>query len=298
MPKICLSFVFNHQYENNISKLQKIYGKRFSILRFLSPFSDWDDRKDIIPIYETSVHFQGYFSQAYAQLPKDCDYYVFCADDLLLNPSLNEQNLIAELKCENSAYIKYLNPAWEHSFAWHKFEECNSFPSSENVVPYPQFLPNRNELLKKYERFGYNFRNIGLHNFSGVHQNRVTLERIWGGLKYLIKNGLKRYVHYPLVEGYSDLLVVPKENLKAFCHYCGIFAAMNLWVDAAVATSLILSCEQIMDEEKHNYKGIELWSKEDVLQQTKLANGKIENLKYIFSKNTLYVHPVKLSSFS
>ena len=59
-----------------------------------------------------------------------------------------------------------------------------------------------------------------------------------GGMKYPIQDGLKRYVHFPLIEGYSDLIVIPKENLKLFCHLCGIFAAMNLWVDAAIATSM------------------------------------------------------------
>ena len=88
-----------------------------------------------------------------------------------------------------------------------------------------------------------------MHNFFGVYQKGITTDRLWAGIKYVIRNGLKRYVHYPLIEGYSDLLVVPKENLKEFCHYCGIFAAMNLWVDAAVATSLILSCEKIVNEE-------------------------------------------------
>jgi hypothetical protein len=298
MSSICLSFVFNHQYEKNIPKLKKIYGERFSTIKFLSPFSDWNKDEAIIPIFETSIHFQGYFSQAYPLLPKDYDYYVFCADDLLLNPSLNEDNLINELRCKDSGYIKYLNPIWEHSFAWHKFEECNSFPSTDNIIPYSQYLPGRDELLMKYEALGFNFRNIGMHNFFGVYQKGITTDRLWAGIKYVIRNGLKRYVHYPLMEGYSDFIVVPKENLKVFCYYCGIFAAMNLWVDAAVATSLILSCDKIANEEQHNYKGIELWNNEDVYNQTRLAGGKVNNLKNIFSENTLYIHPVKLSSFN
>ena len=298
MPSICLSFVFNHQYEKNIPKLKQIYGKRFSTIRFLSPFSNRTKDKEIIPIFETSIHFQGYFAQAYSHLPKDYDYYVFCADDLLLNPRFNEQNLIRELKCENSVYIKYLNPTWEHSFAWHKFEECNSFPSTDNIIPYTHFLPERKELLKKYERLDFNYRNIGMHNFLGVHQKGITTDRLWAGIKYVIRNGLKRYVHYPLIEGYSDFLVVPKENLNSFCYYCGIFAAMNLWVDAAVATSLILSCDKIVHEKQHNCKGIELWNNEDVHNQTRLAGGKVNNLKNIFSEDTLYIHPVKLSSFN
>ena len=65
--------------------------------------------------------------------------------------------------------------------------------------------------------------------------------------------------HFPLIEGYSDLIVIPKENLKLFCHLCGIFAAMNLWVDAAIATSMVLSCENITQERDHGLKGKEFW---------------------------------------
>ena len=103
---------------------------------------------DVIPIFETSIHFQGYFAQAFVHLPKDCEYYVFCGDDLILNPCLNESNLINALNCNDSSYIKYLNPIWEHSFAWHKFEECNRFTEKEYTIPYQNLLPSRNRVIK------------------------------------------------------------------------------------------------------------------------------------------------------
>ena len=177
MPSsICLSFVFNHQYEKNIPKLKKIYKERFSTIRFLSPFSDWNVDDDIIPIYETSIHFQGYFAQAYSHLPKDFEYYVFCADDLILNPQLNEENLIEKLNCHRSGYIKYLNPIWEHSFAWHKFSENLSFPNEKNSVPTQQLLPQREELLGIYQTHGLEYRNLGLHNFWGIHDKTLSLK--------------------------------------------------------------------------------------------------------------------------
>ena len=105
MANICLSFVFNHQFEKNIPKLRSLYEDRFSSIRYLSPFSRNKD-PNIIPIFETSVHFQGYFAQAHRNLPKNCEYYVFCGDDLILNPCLNESNLIEALNCKHSSYIK------------------------------------------------------------------------------------------------------------------------------------------------------------------------------------------------
>ena len=297
MSKICISFVFNHQYEKNISKLKKIYKGRFSTIRFLSPFSDWNEDNDIIPIYETSIHFQGYFAQAYAHLPKDFDYYVFCADDLILNPELNEGNLIKKLNCYQSGYIKYLNPIWEHSFAWHKFTECLSFPDEKNPIPIQDFLPTRQELLEIYRSHGMAYRNLGLHNFWGIHDKTLSLERIISGLKFMFRHGLRRYVPFPLIEGYSDLIVIPKENLKLFCHLSGIFAAMNLWVDTAVATAMVLSCKNISQERDHGLEGKEFWNPIDANKAISKAEGKITNISDLFTEDISYIHPVKLSGF-
>ena len=297
MVKICLSFVFNHQFEKNIPKLRKLYDNRFSTIRYLSPFSK-STEPDIIPIFETSIHFQGYFAQAFKHLPINCDYYIFCGDDLILNPSLNEHNLIDSLNCNGSSYIKYLNPIWEHSFAWHKFEECNRFTEDEYNIPYHNLLPSRNELLKIYENHGIKYRNLGFHNFKGVKEKIITTNRIFSGVSYFLRNRNKCFINYPLVEGYSDLIVVPKSHLELFCHYCGIFAAMNLWVDAAVATALILSGSKIKTEKDTNYSGTEYWHGEEIIDRLKPSNNKLYKVGEIFKEEELYIHPIKLSSYN
>lgn len=297
-PKVCLSFVFNHQFEKNIPKLLKMYKERFSTIRFLSPFSISSDYSEVIPIYETSIHFQGYFAQAYFHLPKDFDYYVFCADDLILNPQLSEDNIVEKLHCEESGYIKYLNPIWEHSFAWHKFAECLSFPDEKNPIPIQHFLPQREKLLEIYKKHGLHYRNLGIHNFRGIHDKTFSMARIMSGIKHLFHYGLQRYVHYPLIEGYSDLILIPRNNLKSFCHFCGIFAGMNLWVDAAIATAMVLSCEKITQECDHGLMGRELWNPIEAKKVISKAEYKIEKINDLFSKDISYIHPIKLSEFS
>lgn len=298
MANICLSIVFNQQFEENIPKLRKIYGEKFSTIRYLSPFSTFSEDDEVIPVYETSIHFQGFFAQAYSHLPKDLDYYIFCADDLILNPQLNEDNIIEKFNCEGSAYIKYLNPVWEHSFAWHKFNECNTFSGEKNPIPIYQYLPQRAELLKIYEKHGLNYRNLGIHNFRGIQDKSLSFERITSSIKYFFNFGLKRYVHFPLIEGYSDLIIIPKDSLKLFCHLSGIFAGMNLWVDAAVATGLILSCSEIRTEEDSNYSGTEYWSGDEIINRLKTINYKLDKIGEIFDKDELYIHPIKLSSYN
>jgi hypothetical protein len=297
MANICLSFVFNTQFEKNIPKLKKLYDDRFSTIRYLSPFSKRTD-PNIIPIFETSIHFQGYFAQAFRHLPENCEYYVFCGDDLILNPFLNESNLINALNCDGSAYIKYLNPIWEHSFAWHKFEECNRFTENEFTIPYQKLLPSRIELLKIYENHELYYRNLGFHNFKGIKEKINTTNRIKSGITFFLKNGNKRFVNYPLVEGYSDLIVIPHDHLELFCHYCGIFAAMNLWVDAAVATALILSGSEIKTEKDSNYSGTEYWNGNEIIDRLKSANNKLDKISEIFKEDELYIHPIKLSSYN
>jgi hypothetical protein len=118
------------------------------------------------------------------------------------------------------------------------------------------------------------------------------------GLKFMFRHGLRRYVHFPLIEGYSDLIVIPKDNLKLFCHLCGIFAAMNLWVDTAIATSMVLSCEQITQERDHGLMGKEFWNPIDAKKAISKAEGRIEKISSLFSEETSYIHPIKLSEFS
>jgi len=292
-----LSFVFNHQFEKNIPKLRELYDNRFSTIRYLSPFSK-SNAPDIIPVSEKSIHFQGYFVQAYRHLPQDFDYYVFCGDDLILNPSLNENNLINALNCNDSAYIKYLNPIWEHSFAWHRFEECIYFTEKEYTLPYQKLIPTRNEILGLYKKNGLEYRNLGFHNFTGIIEKEVTFKRLKAGLSYFFRNGNKRFVNYPLVEGYSDLIVIPRNYLELFCHYCGIFAAMNLWVDAAVATALLLSGSEIRTEKDSNYSGTEYWNENEIIDRLKPTSNKLDKIGEIFKEEELYIHPIKLSSYN
>ena len=39
---------------------------------------------------------------------------------------------------------------------------------------------------------------------------------------------------------------------------------MNIWVDAAVATAMILSSDQIRTEKDHSYKGTEIWNENEL----------------------------------
>ena len=105
------------------------------------------------------------------------------------------------------------------------------------------------------------------------------------------------YVPFSLLAWESDLIVIPEENLKLFCHLSGIFAAMNLWVDTAIATAMVLSCTNITQERDHGLEGKEFWNPIDANKAIAKAEGKIANISDLFSEDISYIHPVKLSGF-
>ena len=92
MSDIALVILFNHNYEANIEKLQKIYEPRFSNIFFIMPFYK-GDKSNVIPVYENSLYFQGYISKTLEKISNDkYSHYMFIGDDLILNPAINENN--------------------------------------------------------------------------------------------------------------------------------------------------------------------------------------------------------------
>lgn len=84
--RVALVLIYNHQYNENIEKLEAIYGPRFDQIYHLVPFYE-GDRPNVIPVYEKSHYFQGYIAQAFSSFfSAHYDHYLFVADDLLLNP--------------------------------------------------------------------------------------------------------------------------------------------------------------------------------------------------------------------
>jgi len=102
--KVCCAFVYNHKH-NNIDKLHRIYGQRFSNCYHLIPFYD-GDHPNAVPIYESSYTYQGYFAQSYKYMNnEEFSHYMFIADNLILNSRLNESNIVEELALgSNSGY--------------------------------------------------------------------------------------------------------------------------------------------------------------------------------------------------
>jgi|GEM_PF-2169316 len=291
--KTCLLVWFSWQFDKNLPRLDELYEKKFPCRYYLMPFYQ-GNHPLTIPIHETSLHFENYFAQADKVLPQDADYYVICGDDMILHPDINDQNIIDFIGCEGKGYVKYVNAVTDHSFAWHRLSEALHFLDQYQAIPFHEMMPSREELLEIYRRHGIEITNIGLKNFKGVWDKTVSWERIQAGLKFLFSRQRKRFAEWPLVEGYCDFVVVPRKYWKKFVHYCGIMGAMNVWHDCGVVTSLLLACDEVMQEKDSKAMGVELWN-EEVDELYNQYQGDLQKLLSDYKPNQIYTHPVKLS---
>ncbi|MBR2165594.1 MAG: hypothetical protein IJ915_03500 [Paludibacteraceae bacterium] len=93
MNKIALLIIYNHRYDKNIDRLENLYKGKFSHIYHIMPFYD-GNIENVIPVYESSYRFQSYITQAFQHLKdKGFTHYFIVADDMLLNPQINETNL-------------------------------------------------------------------------------------------------------------------------------------------------------------------------------------------------------------
>ena len=311
-PNICLVIIFNHRFDRNLPLLRKIYGGRFSNIRFLVPFYDGDD-SDVIAVYESSHQFQGYLIQAYHRLKNiDCTHYLFIGDDLIINTNFNEVNFLS--KTTNSCTIQNLNFSIcgfsplnaPDRFRWH-WTIGSSRPFYDNstiwrgsIYDYDEALLKFNNFFQtKYEEY-YNEKFFGDPNKPGV-----TMFGSWNDSNgffnlvnrfiYENKNSLK--IPYPMAWGYSDIFCIKKEYLFEFSRLCGVFSAMNMFVEIAIPTAAVLTFKR----ENVSFfpsKCISiLWGEERVKLENKY-NRDFNQLYSDWNKDLYFIHPIKLSGWN
>lgn len=303
MSEVVLIIIYNHQYNKNIEILEQIYKDRFSNIYHLIPFYT-GDKKNVIPVYECSYHFQGYVSQGFKSYFKDeYKHYFFVADDLILNPVINENNYTQYLKLNpNTSFLPEIislhqrKDFWSHvigAFRWNI-----NFPG----VEAKNQLPDYDTALQMFAKFGLEIKPLRhLHlfkkqEFPGLLKiKKMKSYFLWERRLYKNRNR-EFHLSYPLVSAYSDIFVISAESIKKFSHYCGVFASTKLFVEVAVPTSLVLSSSEIVTEKDLKLQGKALWTKE----QYQILDKYEERLNLLlndFPEKHLYLHPIKLSKW-
>ncbi|MEN6425567.1 MAG: hypothetical protein ABFE13_09405 [Phycisphaerales bacterium] len=294
---VALVIVYNHRFDRNIEVLERVYEGRFSNIYHLVPFYT-GTRPNVIPVYENSYYFQGYIAQGLSgYFGEQYEHFFFIADDLLLNPVINEHNYAEHLRLtpERSFLPGFITlhevdsrwqrtvDAFEYRIAKPGVEAKNELPSCEDALA----AFGRHKLDIKPLQFARAFRTPG--DLRG--RIRLLLKR----LKHCVM-GASYDLPYPLVGSYSDIAVVSSRSIRQFCHYCGVFAATDLFVELALPTSLVLSCREIVTEKDLSLQGKSLWTEEELKELTPF-DYRLKTLLSSFPADYLYLHPIKLSKW-
>ncbi len=327
---VCLVVIYNHRYIANVEKLENLYRGRFSHIYHLMPFYQ-GGRENVIPVYESSGYFQGHIAQGYSQyFAEKHRHYLFIADDLVLNPMINEGNY-AEYFGLGGGRVKSFIP--ECGF----LHEAASWGNTHRAFGWGEGLqmkglfPTRDKILKRFENLGLAIKPIpayfaiaprlriellGRENITDIRKTLGHVERGWRGSAFrgkvkviarLIRKFRAWYLiprdvvpRVPLVFGYSDICIVSSKHIRQFAHYCGIFASGNLFVEIALPTSLMMCAEpgEIITQGDISSWGKAMWESEEQRRLAEQYGMQLGKLLANWPEGTLYIHPVKLSQWS
>lgn len=305
VSKVALIVIYNHQHNENIEIIERIYSQRFSNIYHLVPFYQ-GDKSNVIPVYENSHYFQGYVAQGYKTFfREEYVHYFFIADDLLLNPMVNENNYTEHLKLNATAcFLPVLRLLHKRTPKWCHTVKAVLYNINTPGVEATNQLPNYDVALQAFKKFGLDIKPL---SFSQIWKTWRTPSSMKDFALMLVKDTfntlryIKRYrkqynLSYPLVSGYSDIFVVSSDAISQFCHYCGVFATAKLFVEIGLPTALVLSAQEIVTEKDLKLQGKALWTKEDYSILDKYESS-FKKLLDDFPAGHLYIHPIKLSKW-
>lgn len=282
--EVALIIIYNHRYDKNIEILERLYSQRFSNIFHLMPFYD-GDRENVISVYENSYYFQGYISQGLDKyFDEKYSHYFFIADDLMINPLINENNYIEYFNLDKkTSFISGFITLHERKKFWPRVREAYEYKPDKRGLEIINELPSYGEAIERFDKFNLKIQPLSVNQIYRNVTHSISKESIYE-------------LSYPLVGSYSDIVVISADYIKQFCHYCGVFAASDLFVELAIPTALVLAVEKIVTEKDLCLQGKALWTSDDYEELTQY-NKNLTLLLSDFPKNYLYLHPVKLSEW-
>jgi hypothetical protein len=290
MEKVALLVVYNHRFDRNIPIVEKIYKDRFNNIFHIVPFYD-GNKENVIPVYENSYYFQGYIAQAYTHLVgKGFTHFFVIADDLILNPKVNEENLWDELGiAKDDNLLPDLKILQTYGY-WRQIPRALRYNPSPKGVEIGKVLPTREKAIEIFKERGIPTTKIEISSLIS-HKNLKEFA------KSIYHFPFKFSLPYPLVGGYADIFLVTNDIMGKFCNYCGAFAATNLFVEIAIPTALQLATNKIKYITDGKLKNGALWTDSEKNGFNSKYSFNFKNLMDNFPKDKLYIHPVKLSKW-
>ena len=300
MGKIALLIVYNHRFDRNITILENLLSDKWSHIYHIIPFYD-GKKENVISVYENSYFYQGYLAQAFHLLRnEEYDHYVVMADDMVLNHILNENNILSELNLgEHDSYFPVFMNLQEGKHD--NITYAASYRLKQKGAEIVNILPPKETAQKIFEEKGFCSNPkitayTALRNILACHI--VDMRSFIRYIGRIAKNIFSRIeFDYPLVGGISDFFIIDKNSVERFTQYCGAFAATNLFIEIGLPTSLILASKNVKTEDSANsLKSMYLWGNE-IDEFGKKYNFNYKQLVNNYPKDTLFIHPIKLSKF-
>lgn len=313
-PKVCALFMFNHRFEKVLPLLDRIYGERFTHRHVLMPFAK-QPGPGMSRIYELGRNFSGHIAQGARDFMRDdFTHYVIIPDDLLLHPSINENNILEKLGLDfDEAYINNIIAADALRWTWeHSGDAAASFERFAKTIDLKGILPPADEAKKRFEAMGITFPQpgpSGIVNRLKAHR-QLLRQSLWCYFSAATLRG--KAAPYPLLSGYSDFFVVPAGAMEAFVQYCAVFSALNIFAEVAVPTALALATDRIHTELQLNshfrdadakpsdpaaLRGVAFWEGLEASPYAPLLAKGLDEIMAGFPDDVLYFHPIKLSQY-
>jgi hypothetical protein len=309
MSKIALLVVYNHRYDKNIPIIENLYAGKFSHLYHVIPFYE-GDKENVLPVYESSYRFQSYIAQAYRQILLKCDdytHYFVVADDMLLNPAVNEHNLFEFINIErDTCFITNFTDIQTQMTPWALFYEPFFYSIEQRRgIEIKNVLPDRETAISRFITCNIDvsvipYRRLvdcALTYLKNGWRKRFA-RAVFDCIRLISKK--RRAMNYPLVFGYSDILLLHRDMMKKFCTYCGAFAASDLFVEYAIPTSLVLAANKIATRENISKRTVMMGIHSDSQKYAEVTNPFSNDLNLLINQypaDVFFIHPVKLSKW-
>ena len=212
--QVALIIIFNHRYDKNIPLLGKMYSGRFSNIYYIVPFYD-GDQKNVIPVYEHSFRFQGYITQALDKFfDNQYQRYFFIADDLVLNPAINEDNYREHLKLsEKDSFLSEIITLHERRPEnwWSRIRQAYEYNPKAPGCEITNELPTYDQALDLFKKAGQEIKPLTFHQIYQSEKFSISSLAQKGYLKKMLRQikyrNTKFNLKYPLVGSYSYILV-------------------------------------------------------------------------------------------
>lgn len=247
---IAIVWIFNYDMPDNIKKLKAIYSKKFSNMWFALPHCEFNYEEHIFPYNSHSYYFENAFYKfSEIQLPENIKTIIFIGDDVLLNPSINENNILKKLNLnDDEAFVQNAFP-YSNYMLYSGITKGN-FPSRD-ISRTIYTLNQKIELFSKMDDEN-NSHNKFLQLFSGFSiQSLVDDKAIQNFINKKMNidnmlncsNCMSDKFKTLLTVCISDFLIVPRISLNKFGKYAKIYGENKIFVEYATLPCLLHAIE-------------------------------------------------------